>query len=151
MSGVEDLYQEMILDHYKSPRNFGKLENPDSEIEGRNPLCGDHLIVQMRFEKDQIAEVAFEGDGCAISKASASVMTETIRGMTRGEFQEVFAVFQALVTGVESDSVLELGKLAAFGGVAAFPARVKCAVLAWHTAKAALEGHKGSISTEEKV
>ena len=104
MTDTEDLYQEMILDHYKSPRNFGKLDAPDSEIEGRNPLCGDHLVLQVRFEGDQVAEVAFEGSGCAISTASASVMTEVVRGMTRSEFGRVFEAFHAMVTGGVPDT-----------------------------------------------
>ena len=149
MTDTEDLYQEMILDHYKSPRNFGKLDAPDSEIEGRNPLCGDHLVLQVRFEGDQVAEVAFEGSGCAISTASASVMTEVVRGMTRSEFGRVFEAFHAMVTGGVPDTEVDLGKLAAFGGVSKFPARVKCAALAWHTAKAAVEGKQGEVSTED--
>ena len=149
MTDTEDLYQEMILDHYKSPRNFGKLDAPDSEIEGRNPLCGDHLVLQVRFEGDQMAEVAFEGSGCAISTASASVMTEVVRGMTRSEFGQFFEAFHAMVTGGVSDTEVDLGKLAVFGGVSKFPARVKCAVLAWHTAKAAVEGKQGAVSTED--
>ena len=149
MTDTEDLYQEMILDHYKSPRNFGKLDAPDSEIEGRNPLCGDHLVLQVRFEGDQMAEVAFEGSGCAISTASASVMTEVVRGMTRSEFGQFFEAFHAMVTGGVSDTEVDLGKLAVFGGVSKFPARVKCAALAWHTAKAAVEGKQGEVSTED--
>ena len=149
MTDTEDLYQEMILDHYKSPRNFGKLDAPDSEIEGRNPLCGDHLVLQVRFEGDQVAGVAFEGSGCAISTASASVMTEVVRGMTRSEFGRVFVAFHAMVTGGVPDPEVDLGKLAAFGGVSKFPARVKCAALAWHTAKAAVEGKQGEVSTED--
>jgi len=150
MTDTEDLYQEMILDHYKSPRNFGKLDAPDSEIEGRNPLCGDHLVLQVRFEGDQVAEVAFEGSGCAISTASASVMTEVVRGLTRAEFGQVFEAFHVLVTGGVPDPEVSLGKLAVFGGVSKFPARVKCASLAWHTAKAAVEGKRGEVSTEER-
>ncbi len=149
MSELSDLYQEVILDHGKRPRNFGKLESATHRAEGRNPLCGDHLVLEARLDGDRVAEARFVGDGCAISKASASVMTGLVKGKTAAEVDAMFQVFHRLVTeGPGAVPDLEaLGKLAVFGGVHEFPTRVKCASLAWHTLRAALKGG-GVASTE---
>jgi len=149
MSELSDLYQEVILDHGKRPRNFGKLDGATHRAEGRNPLCGDHLVLEARLEGGKVAEARFVGDGCAISKASASVMTGLVKGKTPAEVDELFQVFHRLVTeGPGAMPDLEaLGKLAVFGGVHDFPTRVKCASLAWHTLRAALAG--GGIASTE--
>ena len=149
MSELSDLYQEVILDHGKRPRNFGPLEGATHHAEGLNPLCGDHLDVQARVEGGAVREVRFSGTGCAISRASASVMTGLVKGKTAEEIEAMFATFHALVTeGPGAVPDLEaLGKLAVFGGVHEFPTRVKCASLAWHTLRAALKGG-GTASTE---
>jgi nitrogen fixation NifU-like protein len=149
MSELSDLYQEVILDHGKRPRNFGKLPDATHHAEGRNPLCGDHLVLEARLDGGRVAEARFVGDGCAISKASASVMTGLVKGRTPAEVDELFQVFHRLVTeGPGAVPDLEgLGKLAVFGGVHEFPTRVKCASLAWHTLRAALAGG-GTASTE---
>lgn len=150
MSALRELYQEVILDHNRSPRNFRKMENPDRSVDGYNPLCGDHYTVYLRMEGDTIREVAFQGAGCAISKASASMMSSALIGMTKQEAEQLFELFHRLVRG-ELDPAPhagELGKLVAFAGVSEFPARVKCASLPWHTVKAALEQSTGTISTE---
>lgn len=145
-----DLYQEVILDHTKSPRNFQKLEDPDRHARGDNPLCGDTLNVYLVMEDDRIVDVAFEADGCSISKASGSVMTEAVEGRTVDEARELIDTFRELVRG-ERDPALdlaELGDLAVFEGVKQFPTRVKCATLSWHTLQAALEGEDGTVTTE---
>lgn len=149
MSELSDLYQEVILDHGKRPRNFGKLDAATHRAEGRNPLCGDHLVLEARLDGGKVVEARFVGDGCAISKASASVMTGLVKGKTPAEVDEMFQVFHTLVTeGPGAMPDLEaLGKLAVFGGVHDFPTRVKCASLAWHTLRAALAGG-GVASTE---
>lgn len=150
MSELRALYQEVILDHNKNPRNFRKLENADREVEGYNPLCGDHYTIYLKLKDDRIEEITFDGAGCAISKASASVMSSTLKGMTKAEAEALFEKFHKLVTGELNgfDSIEEFGKLAAFSGVSEFPARVKCASLAWHTMKSALESDKKVVSTE---
>ena len=152
MSDLRDLYQETILDHGKNPRNFGKLEDANHQAQGHNPLCGDRLTVFVKTEGGRISEVTFEGNGCAISMASASMMGEALKGMPVEEANEVFQNFHSLVTA-ETDGVPEedLGKLVVFSGVREFPVRVKCATLAWHTLRAALEDHKieSPVSTEE--
>ena len=150
MSELRALYQEVILDHNKNPRNFRKLENADREVEGYNPLCGDHYTIYLKLKDDRIEEITFDGAGCAISKASASVMSSTLKGLTKAEAEALFEKFHKLVTGELNsvDSIEELGKLAAFSGVSEFPARVKCASLAWHTMKSALESDKKVVSTE---
>lgn len=150
MSELRALYQEVILDHNKNPRNFRKLENADRVVDGYNPLCGDHYTIYLKLTDDRIEEITFEGAGCAISKASASVMSSTLKGKTKAEAEELFEKFHKLVTGGLKglDSMDELGKLAAFSGVSEFPARVKCASLAWHTMKSALESDKKIVSTE---
>jgi len=151
MSELKTLYQDVILDHNKSPRNYKKLENANRHAEGYNPLCGDKYDVYLLVENDVIVDVSFEGAGCAISKASASVMSSLLKGKTKDEAKELIQVFHKLVTG-ESDPLDELdrlGKLAAFAGVSEFPARVKCASLAWHTLRAALENKENTVSTEK--
>jgi SUF system NifU family Fe-S assembly protein len=145
MGGLDELYQEVILDHYKKPRNSGTLEPPCCSAQGFNPLCGDRLTLQVRLDGDTIADLRFTGDGCAISVASASLMTESIKGMSRAEAEKLFERFHAMVTGESGGG---LGKLDAFAGVSDFPVRVKCASLAWHTLRAALEGRTEPVSTE---
>jgi nitrogen fixation NifU-like protein len=142
MSELTDLYQEVILDHGKRPRNFGPLEGATATAEGLNPLCGDHLVLQVKVDGGTVREVRFTGTGCAISRASASVMTGIVKGKTLAEAEALFQVFHALVTdGPGAHPDLEaLGKLAVFGGVHEFPTRVKCASLAWHTLRSALQG-----------
>jgi nitrogen fixation NifU-like protein len=149
MSELNDLYQETILEHNKNPRNFREIEGADKEAVGNNPLCGDALHVFVKMDGDTVSDVAFKGSGCAISKASASMMTQTVKGKTREEAEELFHEFQRMVTGkldVETDEN-HLGKLRIFAGVLEFPARVKCASLSWHTLEAALKGD-GEVSTE---
>ena len=150
MSDLEDLYQEVLLDHNRSPRNFRALESANRHAEGYNPLCGDRFTVFLRTEDGVIREAAFQGSGCAISKASASVMTESLREKSKSEVDELFRKFRDMVTGVGTNGFdpLELGELGALSGVSRFPIRVKCATLAWHTMKAALEGKDPSVSTE---
>jgi nitrogen fixation protein NifU and related proteins len=150
MSELSSLYQEVILDHNKSPRNFKKLENANRKAEGFNPLCGDHYTVYVHLENGLIQEVSFEGSGCAISKASASVMSSMLRGKPLDEARELIDIFHDLVTGQADplDHIDKLGKLAAFSGVSDYPARVKCASLAWHTLRAALENKDEVVKTE---
>ncbi len=146
---LRDLYQEVILDHNRKPRNFGKLENANRQAEGHNPLCGDRLTVYMDLEGDRIRDIRFEGSGCAISKASASMMTSELKGKTVDQAEETFRRFHRMVTREGDGDVEELGKLAAFSGVREFPVRVKCASLPWHTMEAALRSEKpAEISTE---
>ena len=150
MSELRELYQQVILDHYKNPRNYGELGAATHKVEAYNPLCGDHYTIYIRADGETIAEVTFTGSGCAISKASASVMSSTVKGKTREEANAIYDTFHRLVTGDSGGlSAADLGKLAAFSGVGEFPARVKCATLAWHTLRSALEG-KGEVvvSTE---
>ena len=149
MSELNDLYQEVILDHNKNPRNFRAIENADKRAEGHNPLCGDQLDLYVSMENDLVADVAFLGSGCAISKASASMMTQVVKGKTREEAEVLFDEFHRMVTGrldIEQDEN-RLGKLKIFAGVLEFPARVKCASLSWHTLHAALN-NEDSVSTE---
>ena len=151
MSDLSELYQEVILDHNKNPRNFRKLAEADRHAEGFNPLCGDHLDVFVKLEGDVIHDVSFEGSGCAISKASGSMMTSSVKGKTQNEANQIFQKFHHMVTGQPGDPVPEdLGKLAVFSGVCEFPSRVKCATLAWHTLNAALEGKGGRVTTEKE-
>lgn len=139
MSDLSDLYQEVILDHNKRPRNFHALERPSHTAEGYNPLCGDRLNLFVKVEGDVITEVGFQGSGCAISKASASLMTDAIKGRTLAEARQMFERFHRMVTTPPDAAVEDMGKLSVLAGVRAFPVRVKCASLAWHTLKAALE------------
>jgi nitrogen fixation NifU-like protein len=150
MNDLRALYQEVILDHNKSPRNFRKMENATSVVEGYNPLCGDHYTIYLNVVDNVVKEISFQGAGCAISKASASMMSTILKGKTREEAEQLFNQFHHLVTGmVRADEDIEtLGKLAAFAGVSEFPARVKCASLAWHTVHSALQGDHKVISTE---
>lgn len=151
MSDLRDLYQEVILDHNKKPRNFGKLESPDRQASGHNPLCGDQCSVYLKMEGEQIADIRFEGQGCAISKASASMMTSALKGKSLTEAKEIFSTFHEMVaseTELEEEEMEALGKLAVFSGIREYPTRVKCASLPWHTLRAALETEPEPISTE---
>ena len=148
MSDLRELYQQVILDHNKNPRNFREIPGA-SKTEGYNPLCGDHYTIFLQLDGDTIKDVSFTGNGCAISKASASVMSATVKGKSRDEASRLFDVFHRLVTGDPSGvDAVELERLAAFSGVSEFPARVKCATLAWHTLHAGLKGEGKSVSTE---
>jgi nitrogen fixation NifU-like protein len=150
MSDLRELYQEVILDHNKNPRNFHKLENANHHAEGYNPLCGDKLTVYLHTDGDKISDASFEGSGCAISQASASLMTSYLKGKSTQEALEIFDKFHHMVTGdSEGQPESSLGKLAVFSGVREFPTRVKCATLAWHTLKSAL-GSGQKVSTEEE-
>jgi nitrogen fixation protein NifU and related proteins len=146
MSDLRELYQDVILDHHKKPRNFRKLEQC-RHVEGYNPLCGDKVTVYVKLDGDRIRDVSFEGSGCAISTASASMMTESLKGKTLAEAEDLFRSFHNLITGKSTDES-HLGKLVVFGGVREFPVRVKCASLPWHTFHAALEGEDKTVSTE---
>ncbi len=150
MSDLRELYQDVILDHNKRPRNFRTIEHPTRTAKGHNPLCGDRLTLYLTIEGDQIADVAFEGSGCAISKASASLMTEALKGKTVAQAEALFERFHGVVTspGDVPVSTDGLGKLAVFAGVREYPARVKCASLAWHTLKAAVATPDAVVSTE---
>ena len=149
MSDLRALYQEIILEHNKNPRNFKKLSDANRTVEGYNPLCGDHYTLFLKIENDVIVDLSFEGAGCAISKASASVMTTLLKGKSKDEAERMFESFHSLVTGGVKDVSFEsLGKLAAFAGVSEFPARVKCASLAWHTMHNALNAKTDVVSTE---
>jgi nitrogen fixation protein NifU and related proteins len=149
MPDLRELYQEVILEHSKAPRNYRELATAKHRAEGYNPFCGDHFTVYLDLEGDSIRDISFQGSGCAISKASASLMTQSVRGKTKAEAEQLFDQFHKLVTGEpENGNRAELGKLAVFSGVSEFPVRVKCAILAWHTLHAALEGKQGTVSTE---
>lgn len=147
MADLRELYQQVILDHNRSPRNFRELPDPTRKIEGYNPLCGDHYTVYLKVDGDVIQDISFTGSGCAISKASASMMSSSVKGKTRQEADALFEVFHKMVTGETSGSD-ELGRFAPFSGVSEFPARVKCAILAWHTLRSALHEEKESVTTE---
>jgi nitrogen fixation NifU-like protein len=150
MSDLRDLYQEVILDHTKRPRNFRKIEGASHHAIGHNPLCGDKVTIYLRLEGEVIKDVSFEGQGCAVSTASASVLTETLKGKTRAEAELLFERFHDLVTGKSpaASKEVELGKLAIFEGVQKYPVRVKCATLPWHTMRAALESQSEAVTTE---
>lgn len=150
MAELRDLYQEVILEHSKAPRNFRVLQSPDHQAEGYNPLCGDRFTIYVAMEGEAIRDVTFQGAGCAISKASASMMTQSVKGKTRAEAERLFKRFHSLVTGkpVTNGNAPALGKLEVFSGVSEFPLRVKCATLAWHALRAALEGKQEAVSTE---
>lgn len=149
MSELNDLYQEVILEHNKNPRNFRDIEDADKTADGKNPLCGDALRVYVKMDGDVVGDVSFKGSGCAISKASASMMTQSVKGRSREEADQLFDEFHKMVTGSLDPEADEnnLGKLKIFAGVLEFPARVKCASLSWHTLHAALHD-EGEISTE---
>ena len=145
---LKELYRDVILDHNRKPRNFGHLENADSQAEGHNPLCGDHLRLSVRMDGERIEDIRFEGKGCAISTASASLMTEAVKGRDRAAVRALFDQVHALLTQPGAAPDGSLGKLAALSGVREFPARVKCASLCWHTLNAALERGSATITTE---
>lgn len=147
MNDLQDLYQEVILDHNRRPRNFRALEG-SRRAEGHNPLCGDRLTVYLRMDGDVISDVGFQGSGCAISKASASLMTESVKGKTMAEAAGLLDRFQRMITAPPEAPAAELGKLSVLAGVRQFPARVKCASLAWHTLRAAAEAREDVVSTE---
>lgn len=149
MSELSELYQQVILDHNKKPRNFRKLEQANHSAEGYNPLCGDHLTIYVDLEDDSLKEIAFEGSGCAISKAAASMMTQAVKGKSRAQAEELFNEFHSMVTGELDEETEEnnLGNLRIFAGVREFPVRVKCATLPWHTLHAALNNEQHA-STE---
>jgi nitrogen fixation protein NifU and related proteins len=149
MSELSDLYQEVILEHNKNPRNFREISDADQYADGKNPLCGDALRVYVSLDGETVTDVAFKGSGCAISKASASMMTQAVKGKTKAEAEAIFGEFHAMVTGELDAETQEndLGKLKIFAGVLEFPARVKCASLSWHTLNAALKG-EDVVSTE---
>jgi nitrogen fixation NifU-like protein len=151
MFDLRDLYQEIIVDHNRSPRNFGKMEDATSVAEGYNPLCGDKLNLYLKTEDGRIDDVTFDGTGCAISVASASLMTEAMKGKTFTEAEQIFQDFHTLLTedtNLPEETAEHLGKLAVFAGVREFPTRVKCATLCWHTLHSILEGHESTVSTE---
>jgi nitrogen fixation NifU-like protein len=149
MANLEALYQEVILDHNRKPRNFREMENADRRIDGRNPLCGDELTLWLKLDDDRVSDVSFKGTGCAISKSSASLMTASVKGKTVTETLELFERFHQMITGKLPESErATMGSLAALGGVSKFPIRVKCASLAWHALKSALENAGAEISTE---
>jgi nitrogen fixation protein NifU and related proteins len=145
---LKELYRDVILDHNKRPRNFGRLEAPARSARGHNPLCGDQLTVYALLDGEQLRELRFEGAGCAISVASASLMTEAVKGKSRAEVAHLFGIVHDLLTRPDAPAPAELGKLAALSGVRDFPARVKCASLCWHTLNAALAGAGAPVSTE---
>jgi nitrogen fixation NifU-like protein len=136
---INDLYRDVILDHNRQPRNFGPLEPADASVEGFNPMCGDHLTLRLRLNQDTISDIRFEGQGCAISTASASLMTEAVKGKNRDEALKLFDRIHQLLTDDAAPPAEELGKLAALSGVREYPARVKCASLCWHTLASALK------------
>ena len=148
MSDLRNLYQEVVVDHSRSPRNFGRLAAANRSAEGFNPLCGDRLTLYLRISDGVIEDASFDGSGCAISTASASLMTEALKGKTEAQARALFSAFQALVTAEPRRAGVQLGKLEVLAGVREFPARVKCATLAWHTMQAALENSARSVSTE---
>ncbi|MDE2449202.1 MAG: SUF system NifU family Fe-S cluster assembly protein [Gammaproteobacteria bacterium] len=148
MMDLKELYRDVILDHNKRPRNFGRIEPSDTHAEGHNPLCGDRLTVWLRLKDDRIEDIRFEGKGCAISTASASLMTEAVKGKDRATVQSLYGRIHSLLTRQDANPDESLGKLAALSGVREFPARVKCASLCWHTLNAALERSMATVSTE---
>ncbi|MBX6359833.1 MAG: SUF system NifU family Fe-S cluster assembly protein [Acidobacterium ailaaui] len=148
MGELRDLYQEVILEHSKAPRNYRELASPSARAEGFNPLCGDRCAVYLSLKDDVIEDIAFQGSGCAISRASASMMTQSLKGKTTREAEQLYEQFHAMVTGENTAGSDQIGKLAVFAGVSEFPARVKCATLAWHTFMAALHGEQQPVTTE---
>ena len=148
MAELRDLYQELILEHSKAPRNYRALSAANRKVEGYNPLCGDHFKIFVDVADGRIRDISFEGAGCAISKASASMMTQAVKGKSIGEVEALFEKFHGVVTGKNAAEASGLGKLEAFSGVCEFPVRVKCATLAWHALRAALQGDQNAVSTE---
>jgi nitrogen fixation NifU-like protein len=145
---LKDLYRDVILDHNRQPRNFGRIEGTDAQADGHNPLCGDRLTVFVRLNGEQVEDIRFEGKGCAISTASASLMTEAVKGKDRVAIQSLYDKVHELLTQQDAPADASLGKLAALSGVREFPARVKCASLCWHTLNAALAHGAATVSTE---
>ncbi len=151
MSSFDALYQEIILEHNRKPRNYREMPDATRSVEGRNPLCGDQLTLWVKLEDDRVADVSFQGSGCAISKASASLMTTAVKGKTRAEAERLFDTFHQLVVGKLPESEqASLGSLRALGGVSRFPLRVKCASLAWHALHSALDSTASEVSTERE-
>ena len=149
MSAVSALYQDLILDHNRSPRNYGAMANANRRVEGSNPLCGDRLTVWLLLDGERVQDISFEASGCAISVASASLMTSAIKGKTKAEAEHLFEQFHQLVTGeLDAPEAHTLGKLAVFSGVREYPIRVKCASLSWHAMKAALQAPDATVTTE---
>jgi nitrogen fixation NifU-like protein len=148
MFDLKDLYQEVIVDHNRNPRNFGKLDNADKKLEGFNPLCGDRLTLYLKINDDQIDDISFDGAGCAISVASASLMTDAMKGKSIEEAESIFNEFHELVTNEDEIDLDKMGKLAVLAGVRNYPTRVKCATLCWHTLNSALHGDETPVSTE---
>ena len=150
MSNLDALYQEVILDHNRKPRNFREIAHADRHVEGRNPLCGDQVTVWVKLDGETVSDVSFKGTGCAVSKSSASIMTQTIKGKTIAETRQIFDRFHEMITGKMTDAErAQMGSLAALGGVSKFPLRVKCASLAWHALKSALDGG-GEVTTDDR-
>jgi nitrogen fixation NifU-like protein len=149
-SELRELYQQVILDHNRKPRNFRRVSQPTRRAEGHNPLCGDHVSVEVKVEDGTIRDIAFQGSGCAISKAAASMMTGSLQGQTVADAEALFGRFHRMLTedGSEPEGTDTLGKLAVFAGVREFPSRIKCATLPWHTAHAALAGQAQPVTTE---
>jgi nitrogen fixation NifU-like protein len=147
ISDLSDLYQELIVDHSRKPRNFRRLEDANRTAQGHNPLCGDRITVDLKLQQDQVTDAGFQGVGCAICTASASLMTETVKGKTVDEAERLFENFHDLITS-DKPAAASLGKLAVFSGVREYPVRAKCATLAWHTLRAALRGADMPVSTE---
>jgi nitrogen fixation NifU-like protein len=149
MGSLATLYQDLILDHNRAPQNYRSMENANRRVEGNNPLCGDKLTVWLRMEGDRIEDASFQGSGCAISRASASMMTAAVKGKTRREAEDLFERFRRMVTGsLDPAEAQSLGKLVALAGVSEYPVRVKCASLSWHALKAALDQGEAVVSTE---
>ncbi len=148
MSDLRDLYQELVLDHGRKPRNFRVMDDATTRAVGFNPLCGDKLTLFLRYANDVVQDASFQGSGCAISTASASLLTESVRGKSRREVEKLLALVSAMLTGDGATDPAALGKLAVFGGVKDFPIRVKCATLSWRTLEAALDGVGDEITTE---
>ena len=150
MADLRELYQEVILDHTKHPRNYHALADATAKATGNNPLCGDRITLYLKLDGDRIVDASFQGQGCAISKSSASLMTDTIKGRTKAEAEALFDRFHEMITGRHGSAAdaKVLGKLAVFQGVSEFPLRVKCASLAWHTLKSALESKEGTVTLE---
>ena len=150
MFGADDLYQEIIMDHNRSPRNYGSMDNPTVELEGFNPLCGDQIKVFVLLDEDKIVDIVFDGIGCAISKSSASIMTVELKGKTISDAQSIFDAFRLMITGkdLDDDSLDLLGDVEVLGGITKYPASIKCASLAWHTVNSALTGDSDVVTTE---
>jgi nitrogen fixation NifU-like protein len=149
LENLRELYQEVVFDHNRNPRNFRAIEDADRKIEGFNPLCGDRITLYLKLDGDHIADIGFQGQGCAISTASASLMTELVKGKTLDEAEKLFAAFHRIVTGQDDSLKLEeLGKLAVLAGVRQYPSRIKCATLPWHSLEAAIKGEAETVSTE---